>query len=277
MGMASFEVLKDSILELLHKENDLTGIELTPLWFMLGIIITKAGLYLLCKKASYSYYNESATVRIVDPTLDALAQDHLNDVLSNTVASGALLAAISSEKLWYLDPIGAMVISICIIHSWHNTDKVQINQLTGISAPDDFIEELKTLASNFDERIEYIDVCRAYHFGPKFLVEIEIVLPRDTPLCESHDLGMDLQYEVEGREEVERCFVHIDYENRPYDEHVDSKNVELRERVRRASASSGGVTLESNDHVVEICEGKEIWFCFFGSPSLFVMINAYWI
>ena len=75
-------------------------------------------------------------------------------------------------------------------------------------------------------------------------------------LYESHNLGIDLKYEIEGREEVERCFVHIDYENRAYDEHVVSKNVEWREHVRRASTSSGGVTLESNDHVVEICEGN---------------------
>jgi len=34
---------------------------------------------------------------------------------------------------------------------------------------------------------------------------------------------MELQYEIEAREEVERCFVHIDYETREYDEHVVSK------------------------------------------------------
>jgi hypothetical protein len=46
------------------------------------------------------------------------------------------------------------------------------------------------------------------------------------------DLGMELQYEIEGREEIERCFVHIDYETRPYDEHVVSKVPELREKYR---------------------------------------------
>ena len=43
---------------------------------------------------------------------------------------------------------------------------------------------------------------------------------------------MELQYEIEGREEIERCFVHIDYETRPYDEHVVSKVPELREKYR---------------------------------------------
>jgi divalent metal cation (Fe/Co/Zn/Cd) transporter len=87
-----------------------------------------------------------------------------------------------------------------------------------------------------------VDVVRAYHFGPKFLVELEVVLPRDTLLFESHDLGMELQYEIESREEVERCFVHIDYETRPYDEHVVSKVPELRERYRPYNKSCSGVS-----------------------------------
>ena len=83
-----------------------------------------------------------------------------------------------------------------------------------------------------------VDVVRAYHFGPKFLVELEVVLPRDTLLYESHDMGMELQYEIESREEVERCFVHIDYESRPYDEHVVSKVPELRERYGRKNSAT---------------------------------------
>ena len=54
---------------------------------------------------------------------------------------------------------------------------------------------------------------------------------------------MELQYEIECREEVERCFVHIDYETRDYDEHVVSKVPELREQLlrRRANKSQGDV------------------------------------
>ena len=151
--------------------------------------------------------------------------------MSNTVAAAALLAALRSENLWFLDPIGAIIISIYIIWSWYHTGKEQIEQLTGRSAPEELIEELLEIASNFDERM-LVDVCRAYHFGPKFLVELEVVLPKNTLLFESHDLGMELQYEIESREEVERCFVHIDYEQRPYDEHVVSKVPELREKYR---------------------------------------------
>merc|ERR1719253_3801 len=60
---------------------------------------------------------------------------------------------------------------------------------------------------------------KAYHFGPKYLVELEVVMPEDTPLRESHDVGVELQHKIEEMEEVERCFVHIDYQLREHDDH----------------------------------------------------------
>ena len=57
-----------------------------------------------------------------------------------------------------------------------------------------------------------------------------------------HPTTFQLQYEIESREEVERCFVHIDYETRPYDEHVVSKVPELRERYRSYNKSYSGVS-----------------------------------
>jgi cation diffusion facilitator family transporter len=255
MGMASFEILKESMESIwIHGSSTMNIIDddnvSSSVYGMLGIVFVKLGLYFLCHYAipyqthSNSIYTSTSgasvskqSLKVSDPTLEALAQDHWNDALSNSVAAIALFAAYLAPDLWFLDPIGAIMISIYIIYSWYETGKEQIEQLTGKSAPDEFIDELHALASNFDKRM-IVDVVRAYHFGPKFLVELEVVLPKDTLLFESHDLGMELQYEIEGREEVERCFVHIDYEQRPYDEHVVSKVPELRAKYRPSANSS---------------------------------------
>ena len=113
---------------------------------------------------------------------------------------------------------------------------------SGKSAPKEFIDELYELADHFDQRMQ-VDTIRAYHFGPKFLVELEVVMPENTPLKTSHDAGMELQYEIEAQEDVERCFVHIDYETRDYDEHVVSKVPELREQLLRRRAYKCHVTM----------------------------------
>eukprot|EP00545_Synedropsis_sp_CCMP1620_P007570 CAMPEP_0119016290 /NCGR_PEP_ID=MMETSP1176-20130426/11915_1 /TAXON_ID=265551 /ORGANISM="Synedropsis recta cf, Strain CCMP1620" /LENGTH=426 /DNA_ID=CAMNT_0006969633 /DNA_START=86 /DNA_END=1366 /DNA_ORIENTATION=- len=253
MGMASFEVIKESIERLAFPTSSTTRMgtygdtdtSLVSFWSLIGVIVLKLGLLWLCQRAAELKMSTASTtqtgttvlgaakqtVQLADPTLEALAQDHWNDALSNGVAAIALLIALCNPHLWWVDPAGAILISVYIIHSWFATGKEQVEQLTGKGAPTDFIDELYSIASTFDDRM-MVDVCRAYHFGPKFLVEIEVVLPKNTLLFESHDLGMELQYEIEGREEVERCFVHIDYETRPYDEHVVSKVPELREKYR---------------------------------------------
>mmetsp|Transcript_32549 Transcript_32549/g.49066 ORF Transcript_32549/g.49066 Transcript_32549/m.49066 type:complete len:395 (+) Transcript_32549:20-1204(+) len=252
MGMASFEVIKESIERLASKKNFANfdePLSLVSFWNLVIIIFVKLGLLWICQKAAEKKkvsHDEATdegkagrqTVFSTDPTLEALAQDHWNDALSNGVAAAAVLFTLKDPNLWWVDPVGAIAISMYIIHSWFETGKEQVEQLTGKAAPKDFIAELYEIANNFDNRILVVDVCRAYHFGPKFLVEIEVVLPKETLLFESHDLGMDLQYEIEGREEVERCFVHIDYEARPYDEHVVSKVPGFREKHQQKSSLS---------------------------------------
>eukprot|EP00042_Codosiga_hollandica_P050678 m.611052 g.611052 ORF g.611052 m.611052 type:complete len:138 (+) comp58136_c0_seq9:1249-1662(+) len=53
---------------------------------------------------------------------------------------------------------------------------------------------------------------QAFHFGQRFLVEIDIVLPPDMRLQDAHDIGQSLQLKVEQLEDVERAFVHLDFE-----------------------------------------------------------------
>lgn len=260
MGIASFGVLKEA-LEALYvgaAEGEARAVAMdenwSSFWSMLSVVFVKIGLWVMCQRMGRGVVSDAAdggsTVAgatapskyYVDSTMEAVAQDHWNDCLSNAVAAIALLCTFSNERLWILDPLGAIVISLYIIYSWFSTGKEQIEQLTGKAAPSEFIEELYETANNFDPKME-VDVVRAYHFGPKFLVELEVVLPKETVLFESHDLGMELQYEIESREEVERCFVHIDYESRPYDEHVVSKVPELRERYRTYKQMNSAVSV----------------------------------
>lgn len=245
MGFASFGVLKEAIEYLYEGIKEGNGASMmdenwSSFWSMTSVVIVKMILWLLCQKVAQ--VKGSDNKYHVDSTIEAVGLDHWNDCLSNAVAAIALLFTLSNELFWILDPIGAIIISLYIIFSWYSTGKEQIEQLTGKAAPADFIDELYEMAANFDAKME-VDVVRAYHFGPKFLVELEVVLPKDTLLFESHDLGMELQYEIESREEVERCFVHIDYESRPYDEHVVSKVPELRERYRPYKQSNSAVSI----------------------------------
>ena len=68
------------------------------------------------------------------------------------------------------------------------------------------------LARNHHKDIIAIDTVRAYQYGYNYMCELDIVLDRNMPLKETHDIGETLQNKIEALENVERAFVHIDYE-----------------------------------------------------------------
>ena len=81
-------------------------------------------------------------------------------------------------------------------------------KIVGHTAPTAFIEAMNALAESHDMRI-VVDITRAYHYGAAFNVEMEIILPPDMTVRESHDIALALQHRIEGHDNVERAFVHV--------------------------------------------------------------------
>lgn len=71
--------------------------------------------------------------------------------------------------------------------------------------------------------VHQVDTCRAYYAGNNLFVEVDIVLPPDTMLRESHDIGESLQIKLESIPTVARAFVHVDYETSHRPEHQKTK------------------------------------------------------
>lgn len=57
---------------------------------------------------------------------------------------------------------------------------------------------------------------------------MEIVLPGDMTVMESHDLALELQHKIEFFEDVERAFVHVDHQKRDGLEHKIERQLVLR-------------------------------------------------
>ena len=98
-----------------------------------------------------------------------------------------------------------------------------------------------------------IDTVRAYHVGLKLFVEIDIVLPPGLSLRKAHDIGEDLQTCLERLPNVERAFVHLDYE---IDHKIEHRVVKKSKRDRRATGNSGNSEIElinnSRDRIDEV-------------------------
>jgi cation diffusion facilitator family transporter len=214
MIMASVEVIQFSIMDLWRgTHGDLPRLHVDAAMFtILGLgIAVKAVLWVVCRAAAAQNAGGAGT-------LEALAEDHLNDVWSNAgaVITGAI--AGTHPVVWWLDPTGGIVISFVIILRWLHLSWEQVKQVTGHTAPPEFIDQVSAIAVTHSTQLQ-LDVVRAYHVGSRFNVEMEIVLPGDLTVLESHDIALSLQHKIEALEEVERAFVHVDYQSRDAPEH----------------------------------------------------------
>ncbi|KAE9447570.1 hypothetical protein C3L33_20528, partial [Rhododendron williamsianum] len=86
------------------------------------------------------------------------------------------------------------------------------------SAPPEVLQKLTYLVIRHPQ-VKRIDTVRAYTFGVLYFVEVDIVLPEELPLKEAHTIGETLQIKLEKLPEVERAFVHLDYECEHKPEH----------------------------------------------------------
>jgi len=147
----------------------------------------------------------------------AYAKDHFFDVITNVVG---LAAALLGDKFyWWIDPVGAIILAVYTITNWSKTVMENAVTLVGQSAPPEFLQKLTYLVIRHP-LVKCIDTVRAYTFGVLYFVEVDIELPEDLPLKEAHAIGETLQEKLEKLPEVERAFVHLDFECDHKPEHV---------------------------------------------------------
>eukprot|EP00158_Paraphelidium_tribonemae_P002500 Partr_v1_DN25419_c0_g1_i2_m53734 putative Metal tolerance protein len=208
MGSASFQIITESIRELVAgvtapDQGIFTIISLCI------VVAVKFCLYVWCKLLSKQ-----------SVSCEALAQDHFNDTMTNTVT--AILVAVASRTgQHWLDPVGAIALALFIIINWIRTGHYHLTLLAGRAAEKPFVQQIIYFAANFDTRILHVDTVRAYHAGVRLIVECDVILAPETTLRTSHDIGEALQQGIEMFPKVERAFVHCDYEydHAPLGEH----------------------------------------------------------
>ncbi|KAK4548341.1 hypothetical protein LTR36_010211 [Oleoguttula mirabilis] len=142
--------------------------------------------------------------------VQALAQDCKTDVIFNTLSLLFPLIGYQAD-VWWLDPVGAGLLSLFIIYDWSSTCVENITRLCGQAAPAALEKKLLYLAYRFSPIVDGFKKLTAYHAGDGVWVEYDILMNHDTRLHRSHDVAETLQYCAEALDEVDRAFVTTDY------------------------------------------------------------------
>jgi len=206
MASVNLVVIVEAVRRLVSHGEGANTLEIPALVAVASALGIKALLFLYC-----------LSLRKASSQVHVLWEDHRNDIFIN--GFGLLMAALGSKLVWFLDPVGGLIIALGVIISWSRTVYKQFELLAGKSAPHDFLQLVIYKAITFSNEIEALDTVRAYHSGPEYFVEVDVVMSGDTPLWRAHDLSQQLQDKLEELPGVERAFVHVDHETTHRPEH----------------------------------------------------------
>ncbi|XP_009631513.1 metal tolerance protein 11 isoform X1 [Nicotiana tomentosiformis] len=210
MATLGLQIILESMRTLISDESDFNLTKEQERWvvgIMVFVTLVKLVLMLYCR----SFTNE---------IVKAYAQDHFFDVITNII--GLIAALLANYITDWIDPVGAMILALYTIRTWSMTVLENVNSLVGKSAAPEYLQKLTYLCWNHHKAVRHIDTVRAYTFGSHYFVEVDIVLPADMPLQEAHDIGESLQEKLELLPEIERAFVHLDYEYSHKPEHAQA-------------------------------------------------------
>ncbi|KAL8893240.1 MAG: hypothetical protein Q9192_005459 [Flavoplaca navasiana] len=211
MVISFLQILQESVKKLLPGgEKVAAGLPALAIGALVATVVVKGIIGLGC-------------VRVKTTQVQALAQDCKTDVYFNTLS---LLFPLLGHQLnvWWLDPLGAALLSLYIIYDWAETSFQNVIRLSGSAVDDRLLKKITFLAWRFAPIVKSYKTITAYHAGDGVWVEIDVMLDGKTPLEQAHDIAETLQYCCEGLTEVDRAFVTMDYTAEGPSGHADAGN-----------------------------------------------------
>lgn len=197
MVISFLQILRESVEKLIPLKGKAEELPAIAVAALLATIVVKGIIWFGC-------------IPIKTTQVQALAQDCKTDVIFNTLS--LLFPFIGAKAdIWWLDPVGAGLLSLFIIYDWGQTCFENIARLTGQAASDRLYKKLLYLSYRFTPVVEGFKSLTAYHAGDAIWVEFDILMDEQTRLNRSHDIAETLQYCAEGLDEVDRAFVTTDY------------------------------------------------------------------
>lgn len=213
-------------------ESETNGFHLPSVIVVAIAFVTKLSLFLYC----YSLKDKYSQMHI-------LWEDHRNDLFINGFG---LLTSVGGAKLkWWIDPMGAIILSVLIATLWLRTAYSEFQLLIGVTADTNTLQLLTYIckssklpadgtarstlidpqAMTHSKDILAIDTVRSWHSGPRLIVEVDIVMDAKATLRETHDVAESLQIKLESLPDVDRAYVHVDFETSHAPEHFLKKEL----------------------------------------------------
>ena len=203
-GIAIFWESVNKVYDILSGHQTGQGASYLALYIAAGTFILKIFLY---------YFTRNSTHKTGNPTLKALANDHLNDIM----ASVAVVVGIVLGKLgWFwMDPAAGAIVAIYIIKTGIGIILESSGELMDSFPDEEFKNDLRSIALS-SEGVAMIEDLGIHRFGPYFMVHMTICVKGDITVDAGHIISENVERKLFERYPNELSKVMIHYHPLPH-------------------------------------------------------------
>jgi cation diffusion facilitator family transporter len=173
------------------------------------IAVLAASVSIVCKEVVYRW-TARAGKRLKSAALAANAWHHRTDALSSL----PVLIAVSGARLFpswsFLDRLGAVVVSIFIIHASLKIIWPAFSELIDAGVPAETRKKIREIAHK-NENIQQVHDIRTRYISTSVQVDLHIVVQGSLTVRQGHDIADDVKHRIiAGIPEILDVVVHVD-------------------------------------------------------------------
>jgi cation diffusion facilitator family transporter len=136
------------------------------------------------------YYTKQTVKRTHNPTLKALANDHLNDIMASVaVVFGVVLGRLG---YFWMDPAAGAIVAVYIVKTGIEIIMDSSAELMDHVPDDDFGRELRDVTM-LVEGVKGIEELGIHRFGPYYTLSMTISVAGDISIDEGHDISHNVE------------------------------------------------------------------------------------
>ncbi len=164
-----------------------SGVFRPPRW----IAFVGAALSIVVKEWLYRWTFATGK-RLRSPALVANAWHHRSDVLSSIPAALAVLAGAWKPEWALVDKVGALVVTIFILHAAWTIIKPALDELSDRGAPRETRRRIRELGMSLSD-VRSIHAIRTRRMGSGFFVDLHATVDADMTVARGHDISEEVR------------------------------------------------------------------------------------
>lgn len=182
------------------------------------IALLAAGVSMVCKEILYRW-TALAGKKVKSPALIANAWHHRLDAISSIPALIAVGGAILMPSWKFLDYVGAVIVSVLIMHAGIRIIWPGMKEFVDTGASKETCEEIKNIALK-NKEVRQVHGIRTRYIGASLQVDLHVVVDGSITVLEGHNIAGAVKNQIlsEGSD-VADVLIHIEpYEKTVYED-----------------------------------------------------------